>query len=114
MTVRRLQRHAADSGYVYEYYFVGQRPAAGAMEYVFDVSVDRKTIYAVSVLVRTAALEAWAERHGRELSGAEQYAAAKLRLLAGLDEIADIAAHSRRLMVEAENVEELLAGLGLE
>ena len=46
MTVRRLKTYTGSQGYVYQYYFVGKRPAAGvsaATEYIFDVSSDRKT-----------------------------------------------------------------------
>ena len=48
MTVRRMKTYAGSQGYVYQYYFVGKRPAlaadpeAPATEYVFDVTSDRK------------------------------------------------------------------------
>jgi hypothetical protein len=120
MTLRRMKTYAGQTGYVYQYYFVGRRaalpdaPEAPAMEYIFDVSPDRKTMFAVSVFVRGEALGAWAARHGRPLSDSEQYAAAKMRLLQGLDETADLRHSSRRLPVDAANIEELLAGLGVE
>ena len=81
MTVRRLKTYAGSQGYAYQYYFVGQRPAAGvdATEYIFDVTSDRKVTYAVSVAVPRTVVAAWGESHGRPLSDSEQYAAAKLR-----------------------------------
>ncbi len=54
-TVRRLKTYAGTQGYVYQYYFVGRRaalasdPEAPAIEFVFDVTSDRKLTYAVSV-----------------------------------------------------------------
>src|SRR5438445_251084 len=46
---RRMKTYTAETGYVYQYYFVGKRealpqaPEAPAAEYVFDVTPDRKT-----------------------------------------------------------------------
>jgi len=120
MTTRRLKNYAAQTGYVYGYYFVGERaalasaPAGAVTEYVFDVSADRKTTFAVSVFLCADALEAWAVRHQRALGTAERYAAAKLCLLAGLDEIPNLAAHPRRLLVNSVNIELLLEPLGLD
>ncbi len=117
MTLRRLKTYMADTGYVYQYYFVGSRqafadaPEAPATEYVFDVTPDRKAVYAISIFVRSEALDAWARRHGRSLSQAEQYAAAKLRLFRGFEEIVDMAGSDRRLLISSENIEELLAEL---
>jgi hypothetical protein len=118
MTVRRIKTHSAQTGYVYEYYFVGRRRAlpeeVPGTEFVFDVSSDRKTKYAVSIFLTDAALSEWASSHGRALTGPEQYAAAKLRLLRAFDEIDDMMAAGRRLALDASALEELLAGLGVE
>jgi len=88
-------------------------PEAPANEYVFDVTPDRKTTYAVSVFVKPEALAAWANAHGRKLTDSEQYAAAKLRLLRGFDEMENVRQHSRRLGVDAGNIEELLENFDL-
>jgi hypothetical protein len=120
MTIRRMKTYTAQTGYVYQYYFVGKReafpdaPESPASEYVFDVTRDRSALYAVSIFLRTDALFAWAQAHGRGLTDAEQYAAAKLRLLRGFDEVPDITAGPRRLLISSENIEELLADLNLE
>jgi hypothetical protein len=118
--VRRMKTYTGETGYVYQYYFVGKRPAlpqapdAPATEYIFDVTPDRKTMFAVSVFVREDALAAWLSAHGRPLTDAEQYAAAKMRLFRGFDEIENLAVNGRRLPVDSSNVEELLGPLGLE
>ncbi len=120
MVVRRLKTYTAQTGYVYQYYFVGKRdafadaPEAPAIEYVFDVTPDRKTLYAISVFVRADALDGWAFTHGRSLTEAEQYAAAKLRLFQAFDEVTDLTSGDRRLSVGSENIEEVLESLGLE
>ena len=115
-----MKTYTGQAGYVYQYYFVGKRealadaPEAPATEYIFDVSPDRKIMFAVSVFVRAEALRAWAAGHGRPLSDSEQYAAAKMRLFQGLDEMGDLRQESRRLPVNGANVEDLLAALGVE
>ncbi len=119
MTVRRMKTYTADTGYVYQYYFVGRRdalpgaPEAPASEYVFDVTRDRATLYAISIFLRADALDAWALTHGRSLSQAEQYAAAKLRLFRSLEEIDSLEASDRRFLITSENIDDLLADLDL-
>jgi len=120
MTIRRIKTYTGGQGYVYQYYFVGRRPAlpgqpeAPATEYVFDVTSDRKTTYAVSIFIREEAINAWRSAHRRALNDAEQYGAAKMRLFQGFDEIEDMMANGRRLLVDARGLEELLATLGVE
>ena len=120
MTVRRMKTYAGSQGYVYQYYFVGKRPAlasdpeAPATEFVFDVTSDRKLTYAVSVFLPQKAADAWKATHGRALSDSEQYAAVKLRLFRAFDEIEEVMAHGRRLTVDAAWLEEALASLGVE
>jgi hypothetical protein len=120
MTVRRVKTYTAQTGYVYEYYFVGKRPAlAGdplfpAIEFIFDVSPDRKSVFAVSVFLPPPALESYAAEHGRSLSDPEQYAAVKLRLLQAFDEVADMLQDGRRLMMDAETMRALLESIGID
>ena len=120
MTIRRLKTYAGTQGYVYQYYFVGQRaalandPEAPATEFVFDVTSDRKLTYAVSVFLPAKAMEAWVKVHGRPLSDTEQYAAAKLRLFRAFDNLEDVKTHGRRLVIDANLLEEALASLGVE
>lgn len=120
MTVRRVKTYTAQTGYVYEYYFVGKRPAlpadpmAPSTEFIFDVSSDRKSIFAVSVFLSPRALEAYSVSHGRSLADPEQYAAVKLRLLQGFDEIANMLQDGRRLTLDAEALPGLLESVGID
>jgi hypothetical protein len=119
-TVRRLKTYAGTQGYVYQYYFVGQRaalandPEAPATEFVFDVTSDRKLTYAISVFLPGKSVAAWAAAHGRTLTEAEQYAASKLRLFRAFDELEDVKTHGRRLLIDAALLDEVLASLGVE
>lgn len=116
MTVRRLKTYAGSQGYVYQYYFVGKRPApaADATEYVFDVTSDRKSTYAVSILLPRQVIAGWGDAHGRSLNDAEQYAAVKMRLFRAFDEVEDMQEKGRQLQVDLPFMEESLASLGLE
>ena len=70
MTIRRMKTYTGEQGYVYQYYFVGKRPTSGedsGAEYIFDVTSDRKTTYAVSVILPERLVGDWASAHGRRL-----------------------------------------------
>jgi hypothetical protein len=118
--IRRLKTYAGAQGYVYQYYFVGKRPAlpddpaAPATEFIFDVTSGRKLTYAVSIFLSAQAITAWSTAHGRSLSDAEQYAATKIRLFRAFDDLEDIKAQGRRLLIDAAMLEEALATLGVE
>jgi hypothetical protein len=113
-----MKTYTGATGYVYQYYFVGKRPApapdAGATEFIFDVTADRKTTFSASVFLKPEALAAWATQHGRQLTETEQYAAAKMCLLKGFDEIERMIERGRRLVIgQQEDIEELLEPLGI-
>jgi hypothetical protein len=120
MTVRRLKTYTGAQGYVYQYYFVGKRPAlpddpeAPATEFVFDVTSDRKLTYSVSVFLPHASLTEWSEGHGRALNDAEQYAAVKMRLFRAFDELEDVKAEGRRLRIDVPLLEEAMSSLGVD
>jgi hypothetical protein len=120
MTIRRMKTYTGGQGYVYQYYFVGKRatltPVAGgaATEYVFDVTSDRKTTFAVSVFLPEKATRVWAETHDRTLTEAEQYGAVKMRLFQAFDEIENMMADGRQLFVDAKTLAQVLATLGVD
>jgi hypothetical protein len=120
MTVRRMKTYTGSQGYVYEYYFVGKRPAlpgatkSPASEYIFDVSADRKTVFAVSIFLLDDAVKSWSSGHGRQLSDAEQYGGVKMRLFQAFDEIENMIGQGRRLEIGPGSLAELLARLGID
>jgi hypothetical protein len=116
--VRRQKTYSAQSGYVYQYFYEGQRPfrradEAGA-EFVFDVSADRKTSTPVSVFVNDEAVRAWEERHGRKLAATECYATAKMALFQAFDEREHPGLMKQDIRVRAADMEAILAGLGID
>ncbi len=112
----RLKTYTAETGYVYQYYFVGKRRALEqpAAEYIFDVSSDRKIRFSVSVFVQDEATAQWRAAHGRELVDAEVYAAAKMQLTRAFDEFEKMFDLGRQLLVDSATLEDLLATLGVE
>jgi hypothetical protein len=119
MTLRRMKTYAGGQGYVYQYYFVGKREAlaeakpGAATEYIFDVTSDRKTTFAVSVFLLDQAAKEWATAHGRSLTEAEQYAAVKMRLFRAFDEVENMMAGGRSLVVDGDELDSLLETLGV-
>jgi len=118
MTIRRMKTYAGGQGYVYQYYFVGKRPAVAAespsTEYVFDVSSDRKTTFAVSVFLPEKAVQGWAVGHHRDLTEAEQYGAVKMRLFQAFDEVENLKAEGRQLSLDTALLDSLLDALGVD
>jgi hypothetical protein len=118
--LRRLKTYTGGQGYVYQYYYVGKRPAladdpeAPATEFIFDVTSDRKLTYAVSIFLPDATRDAWSTAHGRAMTDAEQYGAVKLRLFRAFDEIEDLQTPGRRLNIDTASLEESLTTLGVE
>jgi hypothetical protein len=116
--VRRQKTYSAQSGYVYQYFYEGNRPyrrdTEEGTEFVFDVSADRKTSAPVSVFVSAEAVRSWEERHGRGLVATERYATAKMALFQAFDERANPGLMKQDIRVRAADMEAILAGLGID
>ena len=115
--IRRMKTYSAQSGYVYQYFYEGQREfrsgAEHGAEYVFRISADRKNWEDTSVLVGDSALRAWQDGHGRELSSTERYAIAKMALFQAFDERPTPAEMHGEIRVRAADVEGIVESLGL-
>jgi hypothetical protein len=109
----RQKTYSAQSGYVYQYFYLGYRPVRGAVEFVFDVSSDRKTSFPVTVLVEDAAVEQWSRRNARDLSGTERYAVAKVALFQAFDERPEPSAMRAPVRVRAADLNAIIEKLGL-
>jgi hypothetical protein len=116
-TVRRVKSYSAESGYVYQYQFHDAVPAErngeSGNEYLYYVSADRKTMFPLKIFVGRNTREDCARRLGRTLNGTEEYAVAKMRLFQAFDESEDLATKRPELVVDASNIEALLARLDL-
>ncbi len=102
---------------MYQYHFhelaPSRRGLASGNEYTYLVSADRTTAIPIKIFVRRDAVEQWAKKNGRTLSGTEEYAAAKMRLFQAFDETENPVSAHQDLMVDASNLESLLAQLDL-
>lgn len=115
--VRRVKSYSAATGYVYQYYFYevekARRGNFSGTEYTYMVSVDRKTVFPLKILVVKDAVDKWSARNGQQLSGTEEYAVAKMRLFQAFDEIEGLPTKSPDLMVDDSNLDNLLSQLDL-
>ena len=112
-----MKSYSAATGFVYQYYFYEvkktRRGLSPGSEYTYMVSADRRPVFPVRVFVYRNAAEHWEARTGRELSGTEEYAVAKMRLFQAFDEIESFAGRAPDLVVDGSNVQALLAQLDL-
>jgi len=115
-SVRRLKTYSAQSGYVYQYFYEGQRPwqdgKEHGTEFVFTVSADRKTTHELSVIVSASALVDWEKEHDRVLTANERYAVSKMALFQAFDDRAP-ERMKEAVHVHAADVGGILDGLGL-
>jgi hypothetical protein len=116
--VRRQKTYSAQSGYVYQYYYQGRRPASRGreegVEYVFEVSADRKSATPVSVFVSLAVVEEWERRGDRTLTATEQYAVAKMALFQAFDERRSPQEMRGEVGVGAADLAAILETLGID
>ena len=116
--VRRQKTYSAQSGYVYQYYYQGQRPAfrgrEEGVEYVFEVSADRKTTAPVSVFVSLAIVREWERPRDRTLTATEQYAIAKMALFQAFDERPSPQEMSREVRICSADLAAILETLGID
>lgn len=84
--VRRWKTYSAQTGYVYQYVYLGRRKRAGDTEYVFDVTADRKSTFSVSVLLLDDAVGSWEGDNRFSLRDNERHGIAKMALFQAFDE----------------------------
>jgi hypothetical protein len=115
--VRRIKSYAAESGYVYEYYYAGQRPwrdrLGGGVEFEFHVSAPGARWLPATVIVADRELRVWETLHRRTLSATERYAIAKLALFASFDRHAAPPQTPVETRVSADEVENIARNLEL-
>jgi hypothetical protein len=115
--VRRLKTYSAQSGYVYQYCYEGQRAfqrsGQSGTEFVFSLSSDRKTWRASKVLLPQDAIVRWQAAHERQLSDTERYAVAKMALFQAFDERETPALMKADVLVRNADIEAIVETLGL-
>ena len=114
---RRMKNYAAQSGYVYQYFYEGQRrfssKGESGAEFVFRVSADGKQFRAIEVRVPESAIHHWERTHGRPLSPTERYAIAKLSLFQAFDTRPAPEARWAPVNVSVTDIEATIQTLGL-
>jgi hypothetical protein len=114
---RRIKSYAADSGYVFEYFYQGHRPSSDAsgagVEFEFRVSTGRAQWLPAAVIVADRELRNWEAAHARTISPAERYAIAKLALFQSFDRCAAPLEAAIDVRVPAADVEAIAERLGL-
>jgi len=115
--VRRLKTYSAQSGYVYQYCYEGQRPfqksGERGTEFVFSICANRKTWHGCRVLLPDGAVTAWEASHKRELSATERYAVAKMALFQAFDERETPALMKADVLVRNADVDGIVETLDL-
>jgi hypothetical protein len=113
----RLKTYWAQSGYVYQYRFLGHRPArfqgSDATEFVFDVTAGSESGMRVSVVVPAASLAPTEAAWGRALADNERYAVAKMALFQAFDERPEPGAMRADVIVRPADAAGILARLGI-
>jgi len=116
-TVRRIKSYSAATGCVYQYYFYelqkSRRGFSAGTEYVYMISADRQTVFPLRIFVHRGAVGKWGQGVGREMTGTEEYAVAKMRLFQAFDEVENLAKARPELVVDESNLEALLGQLDL-
>jgi len=82
----RIKTYSADSGYVYQHVYRGQRNTQTVEEYVFSVSARPGEWQRLSVQLRRAVISGWERENGRTLTPTQRYAVAKMSLFHFLEE----------------------------
>ncbi|MGB7761062.1 MAG: hypothetical protein WBL61_14605 [Bryobacteraceae bacterium] len=115
--VHRVKSYAADSGYVYEYFYEGHRRWCDGLgrgvEFEFRVSAGREQWLPAAVVVADRAVQAWEAARARTLSSTERYALAKLALFQAFDQRTAPLATAVDVRVSAADVEAIAERLGL-
>jgi hypothetical protein len=116
--VRRQKSYSAQSGFVYQYFYQGNRPAIRereqGQEFVFEVTADRKTSFPVSVFVSEPVVVDWQNLHNRALSPTERYAIAKMALFQAFDDRRTPGEMREEVRVRTADVQAILDILGIE
>jgi hypothetical protein len=116
---RRYKSYQAETGVTYQYCFETRRSVlrpegqGRGSDFIFIVTADQRPPFVLRVFVAERALGEWREKHGRELTPNEQYAAAKMRLYRAFDDLENVGGEWLLLLVDEVNVEDLLAPLEL-
>ena len=119
VTRRRYRYYAGETGTSYQYFYAGKRPVrrpgglGQGSDFIFVVRGDQNSPFVLRIFLAESALSAWRREHSRELDSNELYALAKMRLFRAFDEVELLARERLNIVVDEQNLEDLLAPLGV-
>lgn len=115
--VRREKAYAAETGYVYQYFYNGyrevKRGGSSGREYVFEVTSDRVSSILVNIFFGWPSIEAWQQAHVYEFSPTEQYAVVKMSLFKFFEEVTDFGDTKIDVVISIDDIENHAATLQL-
>ncbi len=112
--MRRLKNYAAQSGYVYQYFYREQQPSKRGAQYLFEATADGRKWFTISVVLSAEAVRSFEQAHSRALSPTECYAVAKMALFQAFDERPSPNGMKEEIRVREADIDGLLEKLGLE
>lgn len=116
--MRRRKTYSALSGYVYQYYYEGCRPAvrdrSRGTQYVFQVASGPHREAHHSVFVDDGAIAEWERAHERGLNSTERFAVAKMALFEAFDQRPTPEAAREEVRVGGGAVAPLLSALAID
>lgn len=106
----RPKTYSADSGFAYQYVYLGWRrtPEEDASDYLFDTARDRFSRFHAVVRLADTDLAKCEDCIGRQLSATERYAVAKLTLFSAFDSITDVVQFEAPISPKSEQILEHL------
>ncbi len=118
-TRRRYRFYAGETGTSYQYFYAGKRRVrrpgglGQGTDFIFVIKGDQGSPFVLRIFVAEDALLSWRRGHFRELDSNELYALAKMRLFRAFDDVELLAQEWLNIVVDEQNLEELLAPLGV-
>ncbi len=109
----RQKTYSAQSGYVYQYVYAGNRKRTTDTEFVFDVTADRKTSFAVSVVLPDDVIAEWESAHAFTLRQNERHGIVKLALYEAFDERANPTDMRATVLVRRADLDAIIETLGI-
>ncbi len=109
----RIKTYAAQSGFVYQYYFDGEHDGGAARHYTFHASSSRAEYLPVVVELPHGVKKQWQFDRKRELSPTECYAVAKMTLFAAFDDDRFVLPRMEALILTGGAIDDIAAILNL-
>ncbi len=109
----RIKNYAAQTGFVYQYYFDAEHDTGTVRRYTFQASASRGSYLPVVIELEGHVSRQWQQSRNRELSPTEFYAFAKMTLFAAFDDEGFALPQRQPLSITIEAMDNIAAVLNL-